>query len=93
MTDRKSGAPLYIYHGAYDIWIPIEAAQQLYQQQCARGVPAVFRTEPGEHIIVLFAGFPGATNWLDARLRGEPAPSECLTTPTQSPQPPTSGER
>ncbi|WP_280382029.1 lipase family protein [Nocardia wallacei] len=77
LRDRKSGAPLYIYHGAHDIWIPLEGAQELYRQQCARGVPAVYRTEPGEHVTAALAGYTAMIGWLDARLRGEPAPSEC----------------
>ncbi|MEV6138103.1 lipase family protein [Nocardia sp. NPDC051990] len=81
LTDRKSGAPLYIYHAANDIWIPRENGDDLYRDQCARGVPAVHRTEPGEHVIALFTGFPGETDWIDGRLRGEPAPSECPAPP------------
>ncbi|MGW5383518.1 lipase family protein [Nocardia sp. NPDC003963] len=77
LSDRTSAVPLYIYHAAHDLWIPFEGAQQLYRRQCARGVPTVFRSEPGEHVIGLATGFPGAFGWLEARLRGEPAPDEC----------------
>jgi hypothetical protein len=77
LTDRKSGVPLYIYHAANDIWIPVENGDNLYRDQCARGVPAVHRTEPGEHVIALFTGWPGEIGWIDGRLRGEPAPNEC----------------
>ncbi|WP_280337007.1 lipase family protein [Nocardia wallacei] len=77
LRDRTSGAPLYIYHGAHDIWIPAEQSQALYREQCARGIPAVSRQVPGEHVIGLLAGFSGAVDWLDRRLRGEPAPDEC----------------
>ncbi|MFI2230103.1 lipase family protein [Nocardia testacea] len=77
LSDRTSAVPLYIYHAAHDLWIPLAGAQQLYRTQCARGVAAVFRSEPGEHVSGLTTGFPGAFDWLDARLRGEPAPSEC----------------
>ncbi|WP_433734196.1 lipase family protein [Nocardia sp. CA-129566] len=77
LTNRKSGVPLYIYHAANDFWIPFENGYDLYRDQCARGVPAMHRTEPGEHIIALFTGFPGEIGWLDGRLRGEPAPNEC----------------
>ncbi|MFI6313997.1 lipase family protein [Nocardia fusca] len=77
LSDRTSAVPLYIYHATHDLWIPLEGAQQLYRTQCDRGVPAVFRSEPGEHVTGLTTGFPGAFDWLDARLRGEPAPNEC----------------
>ncbi|WP_280402725.1 lipase family protein [Nocardia carnea] len=77
LSGHTSGAPLYIYHAAHDLWIPIEGARELFRQQCARGVTAVFRSDPGEHVTGLGTGFPGSFAWLDARLRGEPAPGEC----------------
>jgi pimeloyl-ACP methyl ester carboxylesterase len=77
LSDRKSGVPLYIYHGAWDPWIPIEDAQRMYGEQCSRGVPAIFRTVPGEHLSSYVTSFPGLEDWINARLRGEPAPSEC----------------
>ncbi|WP_308166479.1 lipase family protein [Nocardia albiluteola] len=77
LADRKSAVPLYIYHGALDPWIPLEDARRVYQQQCSRGVPAVFRVVPGEHLIGYVTGSPGLDDWITARLRGGPAPSEC----------------
>lgn len=77
LSAHTAGAPLYIYHAAHDLWIPIEGARELYRQQCDRGVTAVFRSEPGEHVTGLGTGFPGSFAWLEARLRGEPAPNEC----------------
>ncbi len=77
LTDRTSAVPLYIYHGAHDPWIPLEDARRMTRQQCGRGVPAVFRVVPGEHLIGYATGSPGLDDWLLARLRGEPAPSEC----------------
>jgi hypothetical protein len=77
LRDRTSAAPLYIYHGLLDIWIPEVESTDLFRAQCARGVPAVFRNVLGEHSITLMAGFPGAIDWLDQRLRGLPAPNEC----------------
>ncbi|MGW0055878.1 lipase family protein [Nocardia nova] len=77
LSDRTSGVPLYIYHGAWDPWIPLEDAQRMYGEQCSRGVPAVFRTVPGEHLSSYVTSYPGLSEWIDGRLRGEPAPSEC----------------
>ncbi|MFF0488739.1 lipase family protein [Nocardia sp. NPDC004068] len=84
LTDRTAAAPLYIYHGASDIWIPLEPARALYEQQCARGVPAAFHVYPGEHLIGALAGFPDVLDWLDARLRGQPTTGECPTPPPSS---------
>ncbi|WP_084161158.1 lipase family protein [Nocardia sp. BMG51109] len=88
LRDRTAGAPLLIYHGAHDFWLPIEGPRELYRQQCARGVPAVFRPEPGEHLLGALAGFPEVVDWLDARLRGVSAPTECPAAPQQPPASP-----
>ncbi|WP_254206270.1 lipase family protein [Nocardia alni] len=77
LTDRKSAVPLYIYHGDNDFWIPIQGPQQVYRRQCGLGVPAEFRTVPGDHLSAMVNGAGGSINWIDARLRGEPAPDEC----------------
>ncbi|WP_024804467.1 lipase family protein [Nocardia sp. BMG51109] len=77
LTDRRSGVPLYIYHGANDFWIPLEESRKMYGQQCGLGVTAQFRTVPGEHVSAMMNGAGGATDWIDARLRGEPAPNDC----------------
>ncbi|WP_245717259.1 lipase family protein [Nocardia jejuensis] len=77
MADKKSAVPLYIYNGEQEFWIPAEGARALYQEQCALGVPAVYRSVAGEHIVAAFTGYPESLNWLDARMRGEPAPNEC----------------
>ncbi|WP_245713876.1 lipase family protein [Nocardia vaccinii] len=77
LTDRTSGVPLYIYHGAWDPWLPLEDVQRMYDEQCSRGVPAVFRIVPGEHLTSYVTSYSGVNDWINARLRGEPAPNEC----------------
>ncbi|WP_062972579.1 lipase family protein [Nocardia gamkensis] len=77
LTGRTSAVPLYIYHGSHDFWIPIQGPQKMYRQQCGLGVPAAFRTVPGEHVSAMLIGAGGASDWIDARLRGEQAPNEC----------------
>lgn len=81
LRDRTSGAPLYIYHAAFDIWVPPTDSRDLFDRQCALRVPAVYRDVFGEHVIGMFAGFLGAIDWLDQRLGGHPAPSECPPRP------------
>ncbi|RJO73440.1 lipase [Nocardia panacis] len=77
MAGLKSAVPLYIYNGEQEFWIPAAGARELYAQQCALGVPSVYRSVFGEHVLAAALGYPGAIGWLDARLRGEPAPNEC----------------
>ncbi|MGW0174530.1 lipase family protein [Rhodococcus sp. NPDC003322] len=77
MADYTAGAPLYIYNGGQEFWIPALGARNLYDEQCAKGVSAVYRQVPGEHVVGEITGNSGAFDWIDARLRGEPAPNEC----------------
>ncbi|WP_054812840.1 lipase family protein [Nocardia arizonensis] len=77
MEGQKSPVPLYIYNGEQEWWIPAEGARNLYREQCALGVPAVYRSVPGEHVIAAGLGYPEAMSWMDDRLRGIPAPNEC----------------
>ncbi|MCX4092623.1 lipase family protein [Nocardia sp. alder85J] len=77
MADMKSAVPLYIYNGEQEFWIPSAGARNLYSQQCAMGAAAEYRSVPGEHIIGMITGYPGAMDWLDQRLQGVSAPNEC----------------
>ncbi|GAB2530222.1 lipase family protein [Nocardia heshunensis] len=77
LRDKTSGVPLYIYHATHDLWIPAEGARDLHREQCSRGVPSVLRLDPGEHVTGLITTFPGAMSWLDERLQGHAAPSDC----------------
>ena len=77
MADTKSPVPLYIYNGGQEWWIPAAGARNLYRQQCKLGANAAYREVFGEHLIGAVTGYPEALTWLDARLRGKPAKSEC----------------
>ncbi|MFD0360837.1 lipase family protein [Nocardia sp. GCM10030253] len=77
MEGMKSATPLYIYNGEQEFWIPAEGARNLYREQCELGVPAVYRSVLGEHVIAGGLGYPEAMGWLDQRLQGVPAPDEC----------------
>ncbi|MEU4837640.1 lipase family protein [Nocardia testacea] len=77
MAGAASATPLYIYNGEQEFWIPAEGAHNLFREQCALGVTAVYRGVLGEHIIAAGLGYPEAVLWLDERLRGVPAASEC----------------
>ncbi|RYF27942.1 MAG: lipase [Chloroflexi bacterium] len=71
------GTPLFVYNGNEEFWIPRVMAQDLFAEQCALGVPSVLRLPFGEHAIAAFTGLPDLAVWLDQRLGGIPAPSEC----------------
>src|SRR5699024_9480893 len=77
MSDMRSAVPLYIYHGAQELWVPAEGARTLAAEQCAMGGPVEDVEVPGEHVVANYTGYDDASAWLDARLRGEPAGSNC----------------
>ncbi|MGW4716497.1 lipase family protein [Nocardia sp. NPDC004260] len=77
MAGMRSATPLYVYNGEQEFWIPAAGARDLYLEQCGLGVPAVYRSVLGEHIIAGALGYPEAMIWLDDRLRGVQAPDEC----------------
>lgn len=77
MADKKAEIPLYIFNGAQEFWIPALGARNLYHEQCRLGANAVYREVFGEHVIAMLTGYPEAVLWLDDRLQGKPAVSEC----------------
>lgn len=77
MKDHRATMPLRIYHGTYEWWIPASQARALFAEQCALGASASYREYPAEHMTGIFAGLPDTLTWLDDRLRGKPAGSEC----------------
>ncbi|WP_278262190.1 lipase family protein [Nocardia sp. AG03] len=77
MAGMRSTAPLYIYNGEQEFWIPAAGARNLYNEQCSLGANAVYRSVFGEHVIGAVTGYPEAMLWLDERLQGVPARSEC----------------
>ncbi|WP_305781341.1 lipase family protein [Nocardia nova] len=77
MQGMKSAVPLYVYNGEQEFWIPAAGAREFYRDQCSLGVAAVYRSVPGEHIIAAGLGYPEAMGWVDQRLQGVSAPSEC----------------
>ncbi|MFC4128190.1 lipase family protein [Nocardia rhizosphaerae] len=77
MAGLRSATPLYIYNGEQEFWIPAAGARKLYDEQCSLGANAVYRSVFGEHIVGAVTGYPEAMLWLDDRLQGIAAHSEC----------------
>ncbi|WP_336082312.1 lipase family protein [Nocardia sp. SSK8] len=77
MAGMRSATPLYIYNGEQEFWIPAAGARNLYNEQCSLGANAMYRSVFGEHVIGAVTGYPEAMLWLDERLQGVPARSEC----------------
>ncbi|NKX88224.1 lipase family protein [Nocardia coubleae] len=77
LSGRTADAPLYIYHGQFDFGVPPEQGLAVARRHCAGDTQVVFRSLPTEHSLGMMAGWPGAMEWMDARLTGTPAPREC----------------
>lgn len=77
MRGRKSGVPLFIYHGVHDPWIPVAEAEELWRAQCALGVAATKNIVGGEHLAAYVSSYGATMDWLDQRLRGVPATGNC----------------
>jgi len=92
LTSQKLGgtpieAPVYLYHGTADEFIPLEQALKLKEAYCDLGVNTSFAVFPGEHIITQFQAAPHVLSWLKDRFKGvrlsdtcEPANPRPVTT-------------
>lgn len=77
MGRRLPDAPTYIYQGTHDelaITPPVDA---LVGKYCGIGASVKYVKILGEHITTAGTGVPGALAYLNARLAGRPAPSDC----------------
>lgn len=75
--NRTPSAPIFIYHGQQEFWIPKQGPETLYDEWCANGARVRLEEYVGEHLVVALTGIPGAYSWIDDRLAGIPAPSGC----------------
>lgn len=75
--DLTPSAPVFIYQGQQELWIPKEGAETLYDEWCANGAQVRLEEYLGEHLVVAVSGLPGSHQWIDDRLAGIPAPAGC----------------
>ncbi|MEU4321589.1 lipase family protein [Nocardia fluminea] len=70
--------PIFEWHTPIDPLIPVDAVDRTNQRYCRAGTPVQSELYPSpDHLATAVMGFPSAVAWLDARFRGEPAPSNC----------------
>ncbi|MFR9752485.1 lipase family protein [Nocardia sp. 004] len=82
--------PIFEWHSPDDQEIPVDAIEHTIRRWCAAGVrvqtrqvptveylPTVERLPGVEHLSAAALGAPEALLWLEARVRGEPAPTNC----------------
>nr|WP_066467262.1 lipase family protein [Skermania piniformis] len=70
--------PVFEWHSPIDGLIPVDSIDATVRRYCAAGVPVLAEKYPSpDHMTTAVLGMPAAMNYLDARFRGEPAPSNC----------------
>jgi pimeloyl-ACP methyl ester carboxylesterase len=87
---RKINAPLYLFHGTADEFIPFQQGVNLRKDYCAKGTNVTFEVYPSEHIVTQFQGAAPSLAFLKDRFDGKPATSNCASTaaiPAANPKP------
>ncbi|GAB0101226.1 lipase family protein [Nocardia sp. JMUB6875] len=70
--------PVFEWHSPIDGLIPVDAIVDTIHRYCAAGTQVWSEQEPvPDHLTAAVLGLPAALNWLDARFRGDPAPTNC----------------
>ncbi|MEU1207824.1 lipase family protein [Nocardia sp. NPDC005825] len=78
LYDGVPNTPIFEWHSPTDPLIPVDAIVNTDRRYCAAGVPVdVNLNSSPEHLSAAVLGLPAALDWVDARLRGEPAPTTC----------------
>ncbi|WP_067692378.1 lipase family protein [Nocardia jejuensis] len=78
LFDGIPNMPVFEWHSPIDGLVPVDAIKAVDQRYCAAGVKLKTAEEPvPDHLTAAVLGLPEALTWLDARLRGESAPSNC----------------
>ncbi|MEV6098133.1 lipase family protein [Nocardia sp. NPDC051981] len=78
LYDGVPNTPIFEWHSPSDPLIPVDAIVNTDHRYCAAGVRLdMDMNQSPEHLSAAVLGLPAALWWIDARLRGEPAPSNC----------------
>ena len=78
LVDGIPKIPIFEWHSPQDQLIPTDSILDVNHRYCAAGVALQAElTYAPEHLSAAVLGIPSVLNWLAARFRGEPAPSNC----------------
>ncbi|MET7771477.1 lipase family protein [Nocardia sp. NPDC005366] len=78
LFDGVPRIPIFEWHSPSDPLIPVDSIINTNRRYCDAGVR--LQAEPSiafEHMSAAILGLPAALAWVDARFRGEPAPTNC----------------
>ncbi|WP_338888162.1 lipase family protein [Rhodococcus sovatensis] len=71
-------APFFEWHSPTDMLIPVSSITNTLGRYCAAGVAVTEVLVPSnDHLTAAVLGLPQALEWIDARFKGVPAPSNC----------------
>ncbi|AYF75796.1 lipase [Nocardia yunnanensis] len=70
-------APIFLFHGVDEIWIPYAGARQLFDNWCSHGARIRLQPFRGEHFLVGALSIPLTTNWIEQLLTGRLVPPGC----------------
>lgn len=78
LYDGVPKTPVFEWHSPIDGLVPVDAIVNTDKRWCGAGVKVQTEQIPvPDHLTAAVLGIPAALGWLDARFRGEPAPSNC----------------
>ncbi|GAA4489607.1 lipase family protein [Rhodococcus olei] len=71
-------APIFEWHSPTDTLVPVDSIDNTVRRYCDAGVAVQTLLTPSpDHLSAAVLGLPQSLDWLDARFRGDPAPSTC----------------
>ncbi|MBC2643578.1 MULTISPECIES: lipase family protein [unclassified Rhodococcus (in: high G+C Gram-positive bacteria)] len=71
-------APIFEWHSPTDALIPVDSIDTTVKRYCDAGTPVqTLLTPTPDHLSAAALGLPQGLDWMDARFRGDPAPSTC----------------
>ncbi|MEU7633832.1 lipase family protein [Nocardia sp. NPDC049220] len=78
LYDSVPAVPIFQWRAFRDPLIPVDSIDNTMRRYCDAGVRVQSELEPStDHLAAAALGAPFALAWVDARFRGEPAPSNC----------------
>jgi len=71
-------APIFEWHSPTDVLIPVDSIDATLHRYCASGARVASMLTPSpDHLSAAVLGLVPALDWMEARFRGDPAPSDC----------------
>nr|WP_256668561.1 lipase family protein [Nocardia cyriacigeorgica] len=78
LYDGAPTMPVFEWHSPIDGLVPVDSIVNTNRRWCASGTKVQAETVAvPDHLTAAVLGLPAALVWIDARFRGEPAPSNC----------------